>query len=335
MTPDPVLPAQLTLSRHCRVYRRGPDSRQIGLDPDTAVAVDDLTPALAGLVDDLDHRRDSTDTATLLGRAADRGGAGPAAALLVELVAAGVLRDPTPDAARARRLAGVSVLVEGAGPLTVGVAIGLGRSGVTVAVSGHGEVRAADLGTGFLDADLGRPQAQATADALRRLDLPGRLVRPPSVPDLVVLTDTVLPDPLRVAALLTARVAHLPVRLREGVGVVGPLVLPGRTTCLRCIELHRSTRDPLWPRVAAQLAGCTGEADPACTAATAALGTAQALFALRAGPGRPPTVAATLELDPAAGALVRRSWPPHPDCGCGAARGWTCATPAGEETIAG
>ena len=36
-------------------------------------------------------------------------------------------------------------------------------------------------------------------------------------------------------------------------GPVGPLVLPGSTGCLRCLDLHRCDRDPDWPLVAAQL----------------------------------------------------------------------------------
>ena len=53
--------------------------------------------------------------------------------------------------------------------------------------------------------------------------------RPPRhlVPDLVVLADASAPDPAHVAPLMAAGTAHLPVRLRDGTGVVGPLVLPG------------------------------------------------------------------------------------------------------------
>jgi len=35
-----------------------------------------------------------------------------------------------------------------------------------------------------------------------------------------------------VRELHTAGVAHLPVRLRDGAGLVGPLVIPGVTSCL-------------------------------------------------------------------------------------------------------
>jgi bacteriocin biosynthesis cyclodehydratase domain-containing protein len=140
--------------------------------------------------------------------------------------------------------------------------------------------------------------------------------------DLVVLTDALLPEPVRVGRLHSAGQAHLAVRLRDGTGVVGPLVLPGRTTCLRCLELHRRARDPAWPAVAAQLVGRPGTADVFCAMATAALTTAQALVALDGAAGgetAPAVLDATLELEPFTAVLRKRTWPPHPACGCGAA----------------
>jgi len=41
-------------------------------------------------------------------------------------------------------------------------------------------------------------------------------------------------------------VPHLVVRAEEAIGVVGPLVLPGRWTCLRCVDLSKAARDPAW-----------------------------------------------------------------------------------------
>ena len=160
------------------------------------------------------------------------------------------------------------------------------------------------------------------ADVVRRV-APGTSVGPPparAVPDLCVLADAVVPDPSLVAALHRDRIAHLPVRLRDGTGVVGPLVLPGRSACLTCIELHRCGRDPGWPAVTAQLVGQPGRGDAATAAATAALGVAQVLLrwtSRRAG-GPPPVLGATLEIDIASGGLLHRGWPAHPDCGCGA-----------------
>src|SRR3954467_12342052 len=70
---------------------------------------------------------------------------------------------------------------------------------------------------------------------------------PPHTTDLVVLSDFLVTDPRVVRDLHTAGVAHLPVRLRDGAGLVGPLVIPGVTSCLDCADRHRSDRDAAWP----------------------------------------------------------------------------------------
>ena len=69
--------------------------------------------------------------------------------------------------------------------------------------------------------------------------------------DLVVLTDYLVADPRMVRELHSQGVAHLPVRVRDGTGLVGPLVIPGVTSCLACADLHRSDRDAAWPAIAA------------------------------------------------------------------------------------
>jgi hypothetical protein len=50
--------------------------------------------------------------------------------------------------------------------------------------------------------------------------------------DLVVLTDYLVADPRMVRDLHSHGVPHLPVRVRDGTGLVGPLVIPGVTSCL-------------------------------------------------------------------------------------------------------
>jgi bacteriocin biosynthesis cyclodehydratase domain-containing protein len=194
-----------------------------------------------------------------------------------------------------------------------------------------------------VDADRGRPRADALLDVVRRV-VPGARAGPAPrrpLPDLCVLADAAAPDPVQIAELHRTRVAHLPVRLRDGTGVVGPLVLPGRSACLGCLELHRRARDPGWPAVAAQLLGREGSGEPEAAAATAALGVAQVLAVVdggtcRATPGGadrsttggvPPVLDATLELDLAAGTLLRRPWTVHPDCTCGAPRAETSGPP--------
>lgn len=150
---------------------------------------------------------------------------------------------------------------------------------------------------------------------------------PPESTDLVVLADSLMADPRVVAEMHAARLPHLAVRVRDGTGLIGPLVVPGLTSCLDCADLHRSDRDAAWPAVAAQLRDAVGSADRATVLATAALALHQidrVVAAVRlddggdggAGvdPPAPPTLDTTLEFDVAAGVIVARRWSRHPDC---------------------
>ncbi|KUI48564.1 cyclodehydratase [Mycobacterium sp. GA-1199] len=148
----------------------------------------------------------------------------------------------------------------------------------------------------------------------------------PSEPtDLVVLADYLVADPRMVRELHAVGVAHLPVRVRDGVGLVGPLVLPGVTSCLACADLHRSDRDAAWPALAAQLRHTVGSADRATVLATAALALNQVDRVVRAVRGGadvagssepPPTLDTTLEFDVNVGSVVARRWSRHPRCAC-------------------
>ena len=344
--PGADLPRTIRLPPHRTFLPRGPASRLFGLDPRTALVVDGLAPPLALMLDELSA---PVDRAELLARAVGRGAdPGAAVGLLHRLVAAGAVIDAAGPERVARRRAAALVRVVGDGPLATGVAAGLALAGVgavEIVAVGCGPVRSEDLGTGLLDADRGRSRPHAIADVVHRV-APGARAGPATAraaPPLVVLADAAAPDPVRVAELHAARVAHLPVRLRDGTGVVGPLVLPGRSACLGCVELHRRARDPQWPVVTAQLLDREGSGPPAAAVATAALAVGQALAALDDGPlgapdrvgGRvaaaPPAVGATLELDVTAGALLRRPWAAHPECTCGAPPSRETCGPVGEE----
>jgi bacteriocin biosynthesis cyclodehydratase domain-containing protein len=137
-------------------------------------------------------------------------------------------------------------------------------------------------------------------------------------PDLAVLIG--IPDPELAARLMQERIPHLAVSASEAIGVVGPLVLPGRSACLRCLDLARTDRDPAWPLILAQLA--SRQADPpacdaALAAAVAAHATAQALAFIDRPAQAGPVTNGTLELVLPAWQWRRRTWPPHLDCACG------------------
>ena len=76
-----------------------------------------------------------------------------------------------------------------------------------------------------------------------------------------------------------AGIPHLPLQVLDATAWVGPLVLPGRTACLRCVDAHRRDRDPAWPSVAAQLTAAPPAGDPGVDGALAAAAAAHAALA--------------------------------------------------------
>lgn len=143
--------------------------------------------------------------------------------------------------------------------------------------------------------------------------------------DLVVLADALVTDPRVLRDLHTAGVPHLPVRVRDGTGLVGPLVIPGLTSCLACADLHRSDRDAAWPALAAQLRHAVTTADRATVLGTAALALNQVdlvIRAMRTDPDSrdastaPITLDTTVEFDVGTGSVVTRRWSRHPACAC-------------------
>jgi bacteriocin biosynthesis cyclodehydratase domain-containing protein len=144
----------------------------------------------------------------------------------------------------------------------------------------------------------------------------------PAAVDLVVLSDYLVADPRMLRDLHRAGIAHLPVRVRDGTGLVGPLVIPGTTSCLGCADLYRIDRDAAWPAIAAQLRETVGVADQATLLATTALALSQVnrvIAAVRGqatGSAPPPVLNATLEFDLNTGSIVARQWTKHPLCGC-------------------
>lgn len=211
------------------------------------------------------------------------------------------------SAIQARRAA--RVVVHGAGRVGAPLASLLSGAGVgTVEVVDRQPTRASDLAVrGLTEADLGRPRGEAVGASLRSLSSVRR-------PALVVLTDESSDD--TAAALLADGMPHLVARVDEQVGTVGPLVLPGHSACLHCLDLVRTELDPGWPAVAAQLdqRGRTVACDGVLAVAVASQAALQALSLLEGD--LPASVGGTLELELPGWRWRRRSWPRHPGCPC-------------------
>lgn len=147
-----------------------------------------------------------------------------------------------------------------------------------------------------------------------------RVVEPDDRPDAVLLLGHGEIDREQTDRWLHAGTAHLPVRAHGASLVLGPLVVPGRTACLRCLEGHRSVSDPWYPlALERHLAAVRhdGVAEPCDSAlATVALGWAVRDLVTLAEGRRPPTWSTTIELGGDLALINRTRWLRHPDCGC-------------------
>lgn len=138
----------------------------------------------------------------------------------------------------------------------------------------------------------------------------------PGLP-VIVASSQIEPDRALLHRLLEAELTHVIVRAEPERTVVGPFVVPGRTSCTRCLDLVRRDHDRRWPYLLTQLCRLTAHPDAGATAWAAATVTAQlrAWFAT----GTPDTLGATIELETETWTLGARRWPVHPHCGCAAA----------------
>jgi hypothetical protein len=223
---------------------------------------------------------------------------------------------------QARRAA--TVAVHGTSRLATSVAATFAAAGVGWIQLVHGgEVSASDACPGGVTpADEGRRFAVAADEAVHRYspDVVTSPIPPERRADLVVLTDPAPVDSSLRSALHQDQVPHLPASVDGQRAVVGPLVLPGRTGCLRCADLHRTDRDPAWPALAVQLGARPRRrisSDVALCVATAGVAAGQGLAYLDRQ--RPATLGASLEWQLPDWRLRRRSWPAHYGCDCGAA----------------
>jgi hypothetical protein len=329
---------------------------QLGTDPRSALVLSGVGATetrLLGVLDGAHDHRDVLIAAAVLGVPL-----GEAERLLELLDGAGVLEDgsvaPTalralPWAERARLrpdLAALSLRPAGAGSAAALLdnrrrsavhVVGGDRLGAQVAgllaAAGVGHLHVLDTTAtvvadaapgGVSAADAGLPR-ERSAEAVVRRSAPSTTVGPlPAgrAPDLTVLAAGV-PGRAEQDALLRTAQPHLAVAVRETTGVVGPLVVPGASACLRCLDLARTERDPAWPALVAQLAQQRPSSADACdvvlatvTAGHAAMQALEFLDRNVSGRPHPATFDGTLELASPDWRFRRRSWQPHPACGC-------------------
>ncbi len=322
---------------------RDRDTLQIGIDPRRAIALSGMAGVafLIALLDGSRDRRQVIATAEAAGV--------PAAVserVLTLLAAGGVLDDfpastlrEVPQPLRARLAAELATASLAHGDGDGGARLlarrrlrsvwiegerRIGRAvGRILAAAGVGQVRIGAM-PGMQARSrpaAARPAGPASrpADARpARAAIAGRpSLRPGRRPDLVIVVGPVGQD--RSGWLTRNRLPHLAVSASEAIGTVGPLVIPGQSACLRCLDHVRAAADPAWPLILAQLA--MRRPDPvACDAvlasAVAAQAAGQALIAIDKGPAASAAVNGTIELVLPDWRWRRRTWPIHPACLC-------------------
>jgi bacteriocin biosynthesis cyclodehydratase domain-containing protein len=266
---------------------------------------------------------------TRAGLVDDARGGGPAADALRE-------KEDVPRPARTAARRALRVQVRGAGRVGAVLASVLAGTGVgEVDVRDVGRVEPWDVAPGGLPAaSLGERRDAAARAAVRRA-APDRPPRRPHSPgsgaedpglSLVILTprDDVAvhaPDPFTAEPLMASGTPHLYAGVVEGTGVVGPLVLPGESSCAGCLQEDRTDRDPAWPRLISQWRSGRARQVGACdlTLATAVAGLAAAHALAFLDGESPSAVGVRWEVSvPGLSWHSRPVWP-HPACGCGAA----------------
>jgi bacteriocin biosynthesis cyclodehydratase domain-containing protein len=314
---------------------RDRETVQIGIDPRRAVAL----TGLGGAADVLRLLDGSRDREQVLAAARERGIPAPVTERILTLLAASGVLDDVPAAAlrslpqeQRRRLA--AELAAGSlarGHSDAGATVLARRDAARVRILGQGRVAAAIadilVTSGVRQVIVAGPPPRGPRRTRARRGGPARDLRgrgrDAPLPDLAILVGfpavAAGPGRDRPAALMRSGVPHLAVRAEEAIGVVGPLVRPGRTACLRCLDLTRAGLDPAWPLILAQLAARAPDppaCDAALAAAVAAQAAAQSLACLDRGDAAQPAENGTLELVLPGWQWRRRTWPRHPDCGC-------------------
>ena len=175
------------------------------------------------------------------------------------------------------------------------------------------------LGSGVLVESIARILA-ASGVTVETAATPHELSNPD--PDLAILVGHFVIPPSVHSHWLRRDIPHLPVVVSDSVAEVGPVVTPGVTGCLLCIDLQRRDADPSWPAIATQLMGRTSLAEtPALVAEAAAETSRMALHRLgRVGytvfDQTPADATSSVRIDYATGRRDESLRFRHPECGC-------------------
>jgi bacteriocin biosynthesis cyclodehydratase domain-containing protein len=141
--------------------------------------------------------------------------------------------------------------------------------------------------------------------------------------DLGIVIGHYVLDPESYGFWLRRDLPHLPVVFGDDSVLIGPLVEPGRTSCLYCLEHYRRDADASWSAIASQLWGRRAMSETALVSAEVAARVARLVLGriergrLESGRQTARSMSArSFRLAVESGDVTQRDWMPHPDCGC-------------------
>lgn len=138
------------------------------------------------------------------------------------------------------------------------IAVGLASAGVgTVGILGPDRITSMSDITSVGPFEPEVSWVEQISEAVRRQGAHCTLVDSQRV-DLIVIAQAgdVQPpwtDPELAHDLIADDIAHYPVAISGDQGRIGPLIIPGRTACLDCLDLRESDRDRAWPALVDQV----------------------------------------------------------------------------------
>lgn len=227
-------------------------------------------------------------------------------------------------AARSKR----SVHIEDLSKPGLAVALGLAAAGVGHLITHDQQlVGRADLGpTGFPSQLGGQPRIEALRALLAAspnqtyVSLGQRLSEKhlDSI-DCAVLIGQQVIEPRRYARWLNRDVAHLAIGFDNDGTSISPLVVPGISACLMCLEQQRVDQDAAWPVIASQLVHSKRSTNDSGSTMFAAGLAIQKLLARIDGFGDfslNQDERSGFRLDAKTGQVTEFTWPIRPGCGC-------------------
>lgn len=147
---------------------------------------------------------------------------------------------------RIQNLANSYIWLANAGPAAALAAIYLAQSQIgRIKLDALAEFKPTDL-PNWLDRN-----AEAADSLVHQLQISSanlKLTQPAGMPnpDLVILTDQPWQAPETAAEYLNRGIAHLVIQSKISEVIVGPLVIPGKTSCLNCAEQQLLNIDKSW-----------------------------------------------------------------------------------------